>query len=243
MASSPRDNLADLLRRSIEAGRSLPRKSRAEFEAALHDLIADPPGREHLEDLLEEVRARSRRGVDALVDFVRAEVRREVAREARRRREETMVQMGQGLEHLGSLFERLVTSWTETDSDDVGRADETAANAAGGSQTRPAPVPEARAPAPPTSTVPNTSTAVKAAGSKKSAGKKSAAKKSAAKKSAGKKSAGKKSAGKKSAGKKSAAKKTAAKKSVAKQAAASAKAPSKKAATPRVPPQNLQIDE
>ena len=96
MSSNGSERIREVLRHYIDAGTSLAKMNPKEIEAAVRELFdREHPTREKIEDSLEELRARSRRGVDTLLDFVRAEVRREVEVVSQRRREE-----------LADLFER-----------------------------------------------------------------------------------------------------------------------------------------
>jgi hypothetical protein len=211
MASSPRDTLRELLQRSIEAGKSLPKASREELEA-LARLVAENSaiGRERLEDVLEEVRAQSRRGLDLVGDYLRTELRREAAQAARERRDEVLEFAGQSVEALGDLLGRLVHEVIGT-PEGARSEDESAAEA-----VRATPEKNARA---------------KQAAVKKAAVKKAAVKKTTVKKTAAKKTAAKKTAAKTVGAKKTAAKKIPSKKAGATRTSAGARRPA--SPTPR----------
>jgi hypothetical protein len=112
MRSSPRDNLQELLRRSIEAGRSLPHLDKSELDALRTELLGQSAiGRERVEDLLEEVRARTQRGFEAVVGRIRTEIRNEIrneiTRESKKRADDIVGLVGlvdQGVDALGGLF-------------------------------------------------------------------------------------------------------------------------------------------
>lgn len=72
--------------------------SRSELEQFVNEYLGgDNKHRERVEDLIEEVRARSRRGVDRLTELVRTEVRKEFGSFSPSRREE-----------VAEFFERLI---------------------------------------------------------------------------------------------------------------------------------------
>lgn len=114
MASSGQERFREQLRRYLETGASFSKLSRTELEDLAREYLGrDAPGRERIEDAFEEVRARSRRGIDLLFDLVRAEVRREVENVAARRRDEFVDVFERGFSLLGEFLGRHANSSEE----------------------------------------------------------------------------------------------------------------------------------
>ncbi|HLI14900.1 MAG TPA: hypothetical protein VKV23_02455 [Acidimicrobiales bacterium] len=89
MSTDGREGLRELLKRYLDAGASLSKASRAELEDMVREALrSSAAGRERVEDVLEDLRARSRRGIEQLGEVIRAEVRREFEARAARRRQE-----------------------------------------------------------------------------------------------------------------------------------------------------------
>lgn len=110
----PTDLLAGVLRRGVELGSSLARQGRADLEDMAHGLLGESEGRERVEDLLEEVAARSRRGAEQLAEAVRSELRRELAARAARRRKELLRSLARrGREDLADVVEGVGSVVTE----------------------------------------------------------------------------------------------------------------------------------
>jgi len=92
------DSVKDSARRRLENRSLFSGWSRSELEQFVSEYLSgDSKKRERVEDLIEEIRARSRRGVDRFTDLVRTEVRKEFGSFSPARREE-----------IGEFFERLV---------------------------------------------------------------------------------------------------------------------------------------
>ena len=96
-----RESLKDSLRRYLEGRSAFAGMTRSELEQLVSEFLhGDGRGRERLEDLFEELRARSRKSVDRVGDLVRSEVRREFDSFSPSRREE----IGEFIERLVGLF-------------------------------------------------------------------------------------------------------------------------------------------
>src|SRR5665213_1023880 len=117
MSSSGSERLREQLRRYLETGASFSKLSRAELEELAREYLGrDAPGRERIEDAFEEVRARSRRGVDLMFDLVRAQVRREVEDVAARRRDEFVEVIERAFSVLGEFLGRHANHEDEDES-------------------------------------------------------------------------------------------------------------------------------
>ena len=93
-----RESMKDSVRRYLENRSPFSGMTRSELEQFANQFLGgDNKNKERVEDLIEEVRARSRRGVDRLSDLVRVEVKKEFSSFSPSRREE-----------IGEFFERLV---------------------------------------------------------------------------------------------------------------------------------------
>jgi hypothetical protein len=93
-----RETMKDSVRRYLENRSPFSGMTRSELEQFITEFLrGDSKNRERVEDLIEEVRARSRRGVDRITDLVRTEVKKEFDTFSPSRREE-----------IGEFFERLV---------------------------------------------------------------------------------------------------------------------------------------
>jgi hypothetical protein len=93
-----RESMRDSVRRLLEQRSPFAGMTRADLEQIVTEFLhGDRRSRERVEDLLEEVRAHSRRSVDRLGQLVRTEVRKEFGSFSPARREE-----------IGEFFERLV---------------------------------------------------------------------------------------------------------------------------------------
>ncbi len=94
-----RESMKDSVRRYLESRSPFSGMTRAELEQVVTEFLrgGDGKNRERVEDVIEEIRARSRRSVDRLSDLVRTEVRKEFESFSPGRREE-----------IGEFFERFV---------------------------------------------------------------------------------------------------------------------------------------
>jgi uncharacterized protein with WD repeat len=93
-----RESMSDSVRRYLEKRSPFAGMTRSELEQVVSEFLrGDSKGRERVEDVIEEIRARSRRSVDRLTDLVRTEVKKEFETFSPSRREE-----------IGEFFERLV---------------------------------------------------------------------------------------------------------------------------------------
>ncbi|MGB9111197.1 MAG: hypothetical protein WCF24_00535 [Acidimicrobiales bacterium] len=94
-----RDSMKDSVRRYLEQRSPFSGMTRSELEQVVSEFLrgGDSKNRERVEDVIEEIRARSRRSVDRLTDLVRTEVRKEFESFSPGRREE-----------IGEFFERFV---------------------------------------------------------------------------------------------------------------------------------------
>jgi hypothetical protein len=106
---TPRESLRESVKRYLEAGSTLSKAGRNEVEGLLHDLFDDATsGRERVEDIVEEFAARSRRSAEQLAEMVRAEIRREIAARAARRRDEMIRNLAtKGRADLADLVDRV----------------------------------------------------------------------------------------------------------------------------------------
>jgi hypothetical protein len=96
-----RDSAKDWVRRFLDGSSSFMGLSRSDLEGLVSELFGKQgKGRERVEDLFEEVRARSRQGVDRVGGTIRSEVRREFDIFTPERRE----QIGEFLERLVGLI-------------------------------------------------------------------------------------------------------------------------------------------
>lgn len=94
-----RDSMKDSVRRYLEQRSPFSGMTRSELEQVVSEFLrgGDSKNKERVEDVIEEIRARSRRSVDRLTDLVRTEVRKEFESFSPGRREE-----------IGEFFERFV---------------------------------------------------------------------------------------------------------------------------------------
>ena len=98
---SGHESLKDGLRRFLDGRSSFLGMSRSDIEGLISELMGhEGKGRERVEDLFEEVRARSRQGVDRVGETIRSEVRREFDILTPERREK----VGEFLERLVGLI-------------------------------------------------------------------------------------------------------------------------------------------
>jgi len=92
------DRIRENLRRILDTGASLSKLSREELEDIVREMLrGGGSGAEVVEDFVDEVRARSRRGMDLLAGLLRAEVQRE---------HKTVTEGGERV--IGELCDRLV---------------------------------------------------------------------------------------------------------------------------------------
>ena len=112
---TPSERLKETIRQYLEIGSPPPvappprRSARRELESVLRELLGGTASsRERVEDLLEEIAARSRRGAEQLTDYVLAEVRKELAARAARRRDEMLRALAaRGRSDLADLADRV----------------------------------------------------------------------------------------------------------------------------------------
>ncbi len=95
-----KESLKDSIRRYAESTFSCSKANRPEIERIIGEILrGEGKGRERLEELLEELRTRSKRSVDRLSELVHSEVRREFDSFSSTRRDE----IGEFLERLMAL--------------------------------------------------------------------------------------------------------------------------------------------
>ena len=161
-----KESLRDSVRHCVDSTISFSKMSRPELERILSDLLhGEGKNRARVEEILDELRVRSKKSVDRFSELVRAEVRREFDSFPTARREE-----------IGEFFERLVALVGEYFGPKRARR-------SGPGATRPAKAAPAKKG---TKAAPARKSAVKTAPGKKAAAKKAAPKKAAPKKAAAK---------------------------------------------------------
>ena len=160
-----KQSLRDSVRHCVDSTISFSKMSRPELERILSDLLhGEGKNRARVEEILDELRVRSKKSVDRFSELVRAEVRREFDSFPTARREE-----------IGEFFERLVALVGEYFGPKRARR-------SGPGATRPAKAaPAKKAAKKGTKAAPARKSALKTAPGKKAAAKKTAPKKAAAK--------------------------------------------------------------